>query len=299
MIRKKSLSEITVLQLDESRFEQIDLDGEMQITYIEKPITNFPDYFRNDVFAIQFLIRGSITADINHQRFTIQAPAEISLFPNHVLSSVEVSDDCQLYVLSFSMQFGEDLNLNVSSEIQSKIYIHPIMNLKKEQVDVCVQYLSLLKNAIRSLGITNAYEVAHSLVHSLCCYMAGYYDESFNTQFSLSRAEEHVGRFLSLVDIYSSEHHDIGWYASQLCLAPQYLAKIVKKVLRRSAGDCIVENLVRQSKALLLTTKLPVQEITDRLGFKNQSHFGTFFRRATGVSPRAYRESHRANHRVR
>jgi AraC family transcriptional activator of pobA len=41
---------------------------------------------------------------------------------------------------------------------------------------------------------------------------------------------------------------------------------------------------------LLLTTALPVQQISDRLGFKNQSHFGTFFRREVGMSPRAFRE---------
>jgi AraC family transcriptional regulator len=40
---------------------------------------------------------------------------------------------------------------------------------------------------------------------------------------------------------------------------------------------------------MLSTSAMPVQQIADRLGFQNQSHFGTFFRRAVGVSPKAFR----------
>ena len=71
---------------------------------------------------------------------------------------------------------------------------------------------------------------------------------------------------------------------------PIYLSNVVKRVTGSTVGDHIANCLVRQAKSLLLTTVLSVQEIADRLGFKNQSHFGTFFRRAVGVSPRAFRE---------
>jgi AraC-like DNA-binding protein len=45
-----------------------------------------------------------------------------------------------------------------------------------------------------------------------------------------------------------------------------------------------------QAKSLLRSTTLSVQEISDRLGFQNQSHFGTFFKRHTDLSPKAFRE---------
>ena len=98
------------------------------------------------------------------------------------------------------------------------------------------------------------------------------------------------GVFLALVEMHCHEHHSIDWYANELCLSPKYVANVVKQVTGRSAGECINYNLIRQAKLLLLTTTLPVQDIADRLGFQNQSHFGTFFRRAVGVSPRAFRE---------
>ena len=36
---------------------------------------------------------------------------------------------------------------------------------------------------------------------------------------------------------------------------------------------------------------LPLVEITARAGFKNQSHFTTLFRRFTGTTPKAWRQS--------
>ncbi|MBR4499158.1 MAG: AraC family transcriptional regulator, partial [Paludibacteraceae bacterium] len=82
----------------------------------------------------------------------------------------------------------------------------------------------------------------------------------------------------------------IEWYASELCLSPKYMANLVKQVTGRSAGDCINAHLMAQAKWLLGSSSLSVLEISDQLGFQNQSHFGTFFKRHEGLSPAAFRK---------
>ena len=44
------------------------------------------------------------------------------------------------------------------------------------------------------------------------------------------------------------------------------------------------------SKALLRSTNMTVQQIGDELNFPSQSFFGKYFKRLTGMSPKAYRE---------
>lgn len=48
---------------------------------------------------------------------------------------------------------------------------------------------------------------------------------------------------------------------------------------------------MEQARQLLLTTDLPVQEVALNIGFPNAQHFSTRFRKLTGQSPSAFRQS--------
>ena len=62
--------------------------------------------------------------------------------------------------------------------------------------------------------------------------------------------------------------------------------------------DCGVAEYVRnirveQVKHVLLETSWSIREVASHGGFKSASHFSTLFSKATGLSPRAWREKHR------
>jgi len=45
-----------------------------------------------------------------------------------------------------------------------------------------------------------------------------------------------------------------------------------------------------EAKALLKSTNMTIQQISDELHFPSQSFFGKYFKRLAGVSPREYRK---------
>jgi AraC-like DNA-binding protein len=47
----------------------------------------------------------------------------------------------------------------------------------------------------------------------------------------------------------------------------------------------------QEAKALLKSTNMTIQQISDELNFPSQSFFGKYFKRVVGVSPKEYRES--------
>jgi AraC-like DNA-binding protein len=161
---------------------------------------------------------------------------------------------------------------------------------EREYLHCGVQYFSLLREVLQTPQIQAQREIVRDLVRSMILYIHGLYDASFVPTHTLTRAEETVGRFMILVEQQSHAHHTIEWYASELCLSPKYMANLVKQVTGRSAGDCINAHLMAQAKWLLGSSSLSVLEISDRLGFQNQSHFGTFFKRHEGISPAAFRK---------
>lgn len=73
-------------------------------------------------------------------------------------------------------------------------------------------------------------------------------------------------------------------------MTPKYLSLLVKNVSNRTAGEWIDNYVVLEAKALLSSSTLSIQEISDRLNFANQSFFGKYFKQHAGISPTEYRK---------
>lgn len=290
MTDENPLEKLPVLREVDNITSLVSLGDELRLTVMEGRTTSMPEYFQTSVYAMNLLVRGEIKAHINHQLYEMKAPCFSSILINQVLSVDDASDDMMQYMLSYSPQFAEDLHLSFSGDAHVRAYMRPVFPMSKQQTQMVMHYFDLLREVINTPNVSNVREVALNLVRSMVYFVYGLYDNSFTKLYTLSRSDELSGHFLALVEMHCHEHHSIDWYANELCLSPKYIANVVKQVTGRSAGDCITYNLIRQAKLLLLTTALPVQDIADRLGFQNQSHFGTFFRRSVGVSPKAFRK---------
>lgn len=285
------VNELPLIEELEKEYLSVVRGEDYVVIYVESLADFLPKYFRTSQYIIEFQVAGSLLADFNHHQVKIESPNSIFIFPSHVLHLTDVSADAKFYVLSFSQKFFNDMNLNVSSELVNNAYMRPVISMDEKQLSTCLNYLSLLEEIGNAKGVANTRSVSLSLVHSLISYLVGIYDSTFKERFALSRAEDIVGRYLSLVDHNCQSHHAIEWYALELFLTPKYVANVVKQVTGRSAGSFINEALLRKAKVMLLGTSLSIQQISDSLGFKNQSHFGTFFRRAEGVSPSTFRRN--------
>jgi AraC family transcriptional regulator len=53
----------------------------------------------------------------------------------------------------------------------------------------------------------------------------------------------------------------------------------------------LMQRRVERAKDLLARNDLPIVEVSAQVGFKNQSHFTTFFRRYTAMTPKVWRDT--------
>ena len=105
-----------------------------------------------------------------------------------------------------------------------------------------------------------------------------------------TRQEETVSRFLDLLYAHHKRERSVAFYAGELCMTPKYLSRIVREVTGRSALESIEDYVVTEAKAMLNSTSMTVQQISDGLNFPSQSVFGKYFKRVTGMSPKEYRD---------
>ncbi|MDH4057601.1 MAG: AraC family transcriptional regulator [Cyclobacteriaceae bacterium] len=78
-------------------------------------------------------------------------------------------------------------------------------------------------------------------------------------------------------------------YAEKMNVTPNYLNALCKKKSGKSAGELIRQRIVLEAKRLLAHTKFSVSEIAFKLNFQDNSYFGRFFKKYTGLTPESFR----------
>jgi len=77
-------------------------------------------------------------------------------------------------------------------------------------------------------------------------------------------------------------------------MSPYHFARRFKQTTGKSPHQYILGLRIEQAKQQLLRGA-SLSQITEQLGFADQSHLSRSFKRVTGISPQAFRASHRKN----
>ena len=105
-----------------------------------------------------------------------------------------------------------------------------------------------------------------------------------------TRTQELFLQFKRLVHQHCMQERSIPFYADLLHVTPHHLSAIIKKASGQSVMYWINRATVQEAKLLLKTNKLMAYEIANRMNFTSASAFSKFFKRETGMTPRAYQE---------
>lgn len=105
-----------------------------------------------------------------------------------------------------------------------------------------------------------------------------------------TRTQELFLQFKRLVHQHCMQERSIPFYADLLHVTPHHLSAIIKKASGQSVMYWINRATVQEAKLLLKTNKLMAYEIANRMKFTSASAFSKFFKRETGITPRAYQE---------
>lgn len=237
-------------------------------------------------YTIQIITSGNLSVSINNHDYHLSRYDGYFLSPHFYVKPLDMGNIAEMYILSFSRKFAKDMKLTFKLAQIAQVYAKPVWSMSEQKTQRLIHYFELLREVVDDKNR----EAALLLVYSFFKYLAGgmQFDKQVNP--SLTREEEITGRFLVLVDKHCEQQHSLDWYASEMCLSTRYVANTVKQTLGINASTCIENALMQRSKTLLFTTNKSIQEIAELLGFQNQSHFGTFFKRHEGMSPAAFRK---------
>ena len=99
---------------------------------------------------------------------------------------------------------------------------------------------------------------------------------------------ENVRRYLR---IYISQIRGNEDVAGHFGYHPVYLSQLYRQVTGTTLYRAILSERVRLAETWLLYTDQSMDEIAFGVGFQTRSHFCTFFKQQTGLSPARYRKT--------
>lgn len=97
-------------------------------------------------------------------------------------------------------------------------------------------------------------------------------------------------RFEALVDAHYAEHLRVATYADRLGVTPTHLTRVMRTATGQPATAAIQDRIIREARRNLAYSNLSVSQIAYGLGYEDPAHFSRVFRRATGLSPSAFRK---------
>jgi len=107
----------------------------------------------------------------------------------------------------------------------------------------------------------------------------------------MRRADGILKEFAELLMNNARTETSVGFYAERLCISKQYLSLIVKEKMRVTVGTVIASMRIEVAASLLRDPELTIQQVAEQMSFSDQSSFGKFFKKHTGMSPKKYRQN--------
>lgn len=275
--------------LDHLPSDSIVIDDDLALIHMREDVSffssNTPIKLRHAMIGI--CCTGRCDLRLNLQDYEVESPMLITLMPGQIIEGVSHSANFDGYAIILSKRFIDMLNLPGWQQQYMALYNNPLNKISQEMLQHVHIFYTILHKAASDAENPFRLQVIENLIRVF--YYGGVskfhqYGRD-NTPYKNSIVE----RFMDLVQEHYREERLIGFYADKLCITPKYLSKLVKENTGRSAGEWIESHVILEARAMLQSSDMTIQQIAASLNFPNQSFFGKYFKRATGISPKQYR----------
>lgn len=283
--------------------ELIDLAGEQRQGLMRECITASSDSqmqvfrfpCRIDAFVIGVGTEGETSVSFNLHEFRLKKDSMFIFTPKNILQ-VNSQQYFKADVIAISPNFMRRINIDIKNMMPLflKFVENPTLALTPEESRSMRSMIAQIERETRGPETHFSFDIVSGLIAAtiykvgdiLYHYLAEHPEGQNNSH---NRAEEYFKQFTHLLGEHFRQERSVGFYARQLCITPKYLTTLIKRISGQSVSEWIDNYVILEAKTLLKYSTMSVQEIAYYLNFPNQSFFGSYFKRNTGMSPSQYK----------
>ena len=250
---------------------------------------------RIDAFIIGVGTEGETSVSFNLHEFRLKKDSMFIFTPKNILQ-VNSQQYFKADVIAISPDFMRRINIDIKNMMPLflKFVENPTLALTPEESRSMRGMIAQIERETRGPETHFSFDIVSGLIAAtiykvgdiMYHYLAEHPEGQNNSH---NRAEEYFKQFTHLLGEHFREERSVGFYARQLCITPKYLTTLIKRISGQSVSEWIDNYVILEAKTLLKYSTMSIQEIAYYLNFPNQSFFGSYFKRNTGMSPSQYK----------
>jgi len=215
--------------------------------------------------------------------------------PGANVEIINMSQDFDGCLMATSEKFSKEVifqsipqMINLILYITEKMIIH----LEDSKYNFLINYFNFLWTFLEQKETIFMKEAIRHLITAISFWFYSLLHIDVNKNLKgKTRQDEIVEHFLMNASIHFRENRRVSYYAGLQCITPKHLSLVTRQVTGKTAAQWINTMVILESQSQLEHSTKTVQQIAVDLNFANQSFFGKFFKRITGLNPTEYRGS--------
>tara|TARA_Y100001947_G_scaffold82603_1_gene70209 strand:- start:97 stop:990 length:894 start_codon:yes stop_codon:yes gene_type:complete len=255
-----------------------------------------PAYVRRDFYKI-LLFEGENIFHFGDESIPVSGKTLLFFNPNTPYTYETLAPGTKGYFCVFKEEFFKDsLRIHLTDLPLFKPFSKPIYPLSDDLFAEIHPLFVKIKNEIEG-DYSYKYELIKSYVSALI-FSALKLSVSPAKPESTNAATRITAVFMEVLDRqFSIESisqkitcRTPADFADQLAIHINYLNRVLKKTTGKTTTELINERLLSEAKALLKHSNWNIAEISEALGYRDQSHFSSFFKSQTQYAPSDFRK---------
>ena len=248
--------------------------------------------------AVGVICNGTAKVTIDGKHFELRRNSLVVLQDSSVVSDFKCSKACLGYFITYPKSYLSAVKVTMADLLTTNIMFGKSPCLQVSNDDILRLHSITTILSLSDKTHSNQYDkqaktlLFEAFFYTLTSIIYKYTSAELDVREQLSRSDDLMYRFTTLINTSCESERSVEYYAEQLGITPKYLSLVCRKKTGVNASKIIDAAVIHKAKALLQQQNMSILEVSQRLNFVSQSFFGKYFKQRTGISPSRYKSQH-------